>query len=70
MRYNVDTNAQEVGMKNKKTKIEKVEKAELLQELMAMLDVCFEGKAIVYDGALRMTLPNGQSFQLAVEEVS
>ena len=70
MRYNVDTNAQEVGMKNKKTKIEKVEKAELLQELLAMLDVWFEGKAIVYDGALRMTLPNGQSFQLAVEEVS
>ena len=57
-------------MKNKKKKIEKVEKAELLQELMVMLDVCFEGKAIVYEGGLRMTLPNGQSFRLAVEEVS
>ncbi len=57
-------------MKDKKTKLEKVAKEELMQELLVMLDICFEGEAILYDGALRMTLPNGQSFTVAVEEVA
>ncbi len=57
-------------MKNKSMKTEKVGKKELLQELLLMLDICFEGQAIVYNEAVRMTLPSGESFTLTVDEVS
>ena len=77
MRYNDSTNetglnkvSKEKGMKNKSAKTEKVGKKEMLQELLLMLDICFEGKAIIYDGAVRMTLPSGESFTLTVDEVA
>lgn len=57
-------------MKNKSVDGKKVEKKDLLQELVLMLDICFEGQAIVHNGAVRMTLPSGQSFTLTVDEVA
>lgn len=57
-------------MKNKKTKEVQVSKKELLEELLAMLEICFEGEAIIYEGTLRMTIPSGQSFVLSVEDAA
>ena len=51
-------------------KVKRVEKREMLEELLALVRICFEGEAILYDGALRMTLPTGDSFVVKVEDVS
>ena len=51
-------------------KEKRVGKKEMLEELLALVRVCFEGEAILYNGALRMTLPSGESFEVSVEEAS
>ena len=51
-------------------KTQRVERKELLEELLAMVEICFEGQAIIYDESVRMTLPTGDSFVLKVEKVA
>ena len=57
-------------MKGKRTKEARVSKKELLEELLAMLRTCFEGEAILYEGAIHIALPGGESFTLNVEEAA
>ena len=57
-------------MKSKRTKEVQVSKKELLEELLAMLKTCFEGEAMLYEGAIYITLPGGESFTLNVDEAA
>ena len=43
-------------------KLGEVALEELLEELEAMLNVCFEGETERRDGRLSLKLPNGQQF--------
>ena len=55
---------------NKRNAQEKqVGKQELMEELLAMIEVCFEGEVKICEDSLWMALPEGESFRLNVEEV-
>ena len=54
-------------MNSKETKVERVAKEEMLAELLAMIETCFEGSAIVHDGKIRMRLPKGEGFIVSVD---
>ena len=47
-----------------------VEKSELMEELLAMVQTCFEGEAILADGEIRMRLPSGEAFVVSVENAA
>lgn len=47
-----------------------VEKSELMEELLAMVQTCFEGEAILTDGEIRMRLPSGEAFVVSVENAA
>ena len=57
-------------MNGRNAKEKRVERKAVLEELLAMVQVCFEGEAIVYQGAIRMTLPGGESFTVTVEDAA
>ncbi|MBO5363428.1 MAG: hypothetical protein J6A46_03790 [Clostridia bacterium] len=57
-------------MNERNAKERRVERKDVLEELLAMVRVCFEGEAILYDDELLMTLPTGDSFTLKVEKVA
>ena len=42
---------------------------ELMEEVTAMLNVCFEGQVVDLDGCIGLILKNGQRFCIRVEEV-
>ena len=54
-------------MKSKGMKVERVSKEEMLVELLAMIETCFEGSAIIHDGKIRMRLPNGEGYAISLE---
>ena len=51
-------------------KQKKVEKNEMLEELLAMIQTCFEGEAILADGSIRLRLRSGEAFAVNVEKVA
>ncbi len=57
-------------MNKRNANVEKVGKRAVLEEMLAMIRVCFEGEAVIYDGEVRMTLPGGESFTVSVAEVA
>lgn len=50
--------------------VEKISLSQLQEEVQAMLNVCFEGTILKLGNMLEMTLPNGQSFLLTLQECS
>ena len=46
---------------------QRVGKEEMLKEMLAMVNTCFEGEAIMYEGKIRMRLPSGEAFVVTVE---
>ncbi len=45
----------------------RLEKSELLEELLAMIKTCFEGEAIIFEEKIRMRLPSGEGYVLTLE---
>lgn len=41
----------------------------LQEEILAMFRVCFEGESKIEDGVIQLKLPNGQRFQISLQEV-
>jgi len=54
-------------MNSKGTKVERVAKEEMLAEMLAMIETCFEGTAVVHEGKIRMRLPKGEGFIVSVD---
>ena len=44
--------------------------AEMLEEMLAMIQVCFEGQVALQGESLQLTLPSGEAFSIAVSRVS
>lgn len=55
-------------MNMKATKEARVDKKQLTEEMLVMIDTCFEGTAIVYEGKIRMRLPSGELFLIEIKE--
>ena len=51
-------------------KVNKVDCQELRGELLAMLQVCFEGEASLQGEELTLKLPSGEAFSLAVSKIA
>ena len=47
-----------------------ITKKEFLEELTAMLNVCFEAEAVQTEKGIRLTFPDGEVFFLRVGEAS
>ena len=48
----------------------RVKSDELMEEMLAMVQICFEGEAVLGSDGIQMTLPNGEVFLLKVEDVA
>ncbi len=55
-------------MDMKESKEARVDKKQLTEEMWVMIDTCFEGTAIVYEGKIRMRLPSGELFLIEIKE--
>lgn len=55
-------------MNMKATKEARVDKKQLTEEMWAMIETCFEGTAILYEGNIRMRLPSGELFLIEIKE--
>ena len=56
--------------KKKKKHKQIITKKEFLEELAAMLNVCFEAEAVQEAEGVRLTFPSGEVFFLRVEEAA
>ncbi len=45
----------------------RVQKQEMTEEILAMIQVCFEGEASLENGKVRLVLPDGEAFCIQVE---
>ena len=55
-------------MNMKAIKEARVDKKQLTEEMWAMIETCFEGTAIMYEGNIRMRLPSGELFLIEIKE--
>ena len=57
-------------MNERNAKARQVGQKEMLEELLAMIRVCFEGESSLQGDGVKMELPNGEAFLLTVSSVA
>ena len=59
-----------MDMNKGNAKAKQVGQKEMLEELLAMIRVCFEGEASVQGDGVKMALPSGEAFVLTISSVA
>ena len=57
-------------MNERNAKARQVGQKEMLEELLAMIRVCFEGEVSLQGDGVKMELPNGEAFLLTISSVA
>ena len=59
-----------MDMNERNAKARQVGQKEMLEELLAMIRVCFEGEASLQGDGVKMALPSGEAFVLTISSVA
>ena len=57
-------------MNERNAKVKQVGQEEMLEELLAMIRVCFEGEASLQGDSVKMALPSGETFSVTVSGIA